>query len=320
MDRREALAILAVACAGVAQAQDKAARRVGVIAIATPPSPPQVEAAMAPGRELGWIEGKNLTMERLWGGRDDVDRYAAELVQRNVDLILALGIASAAAAKRATSRIPIVMVAEADPVANGLVASLAHPGGNVTGVAELADVTDAKRLELLRDLLPGARRVGVVVSARAADSAANQVNEAMYASFGMSPVAFKVDDPRNLPNIVNDAAERGMQALMLAIPALIVSPIAEQTANAAIERKLPIVTDDFRLVAAGALASLGNDFAEQIRTMWFFIDRILRGAKPADLPVQQPSRFVMAINAKTATALGVTVPRQVLQRANQVYS
>jgi putative ABC transport system substrate-binding protein len=319
MDRRDVLVILAATCAGV-HAQDKAVRRIGVVGVGPPPTPEDAEAAMKPARDFGWIEGQNFEMVRRFGGRDEVDGYAAHLVRSNVELIVAPGAAAALAAKRATSRIPIVMVSEVDPVAIGLVASLAHPGGNVTGVAELTDVTNGKRLELLRDLLPHAKRIGVVIYTRAADTAANQVNEKMYASFGMLPVAFKVGDARELFDTVNEAARRGTQALVVVPPGLRIDEPGPLM-NAAVERKLPVITDDPDYVAAGALASLGNDWSEQFRTLWYLIDQILRhGKKPADLPVQQPTRFLTTINAKTAKALGLAISPQVLQRANQVFN
>ena len=159
----------------------------------------------------------------------------------------------------------------------------------------------------------------MVVNVRAADSAANQANEAVYAKLGMSPVAFSVGEPHDLFDTVNDAGRRGMQALVLAPPGIYVNEIADRLMSAAIERKLPVIADDSDIVAAGALASLGNDWTEQFRTLWYFVDRILRGAKPADLPVQQPSRFVIAINAKTAKALGVTIPPRDPAAANLVF-
>jgi putative tryptophan/tyrosine transport system substrate-binding protein len=275
--------------------------------------------ALAQARELGWIEGQNLIVERRYAsGKAELLRpYAEELVRLNVEVILTFGTAATIAARNATTRIPIVMVSAADPVRSGLVASLARPGGNITGFSMVAPDLDAKRVALLRELLPTAQRVGVLVNrANPYDEIVREENERMYRSLGLQPIIVYVAAASELENTVAEAAQRRAQALVVSPDSLFNSNGAVIMRNA-LKHALPTVVADTDVLEAGGLLCLETDDAEVIRVSAYFVDKILRRAKPADLPVQQPTKFVLSINLKTAKALGLTIP-QALLRADKI--
>ena len=283
------------------------------------PDPPdderQVDDALA---EVGWIVGQNVLIDRRYVRFDDLPRTAQDFVNTKVDLIIANGTPATLAAKNATSSIPILMWAAADPVASGLVASLARPGGNVTGIAMLSPEQSVKRLSLLRELLPGIRRVGQL------DDSANpglrperkRLEEA-YQSLGMEPIFVDIARITKFDDVLAELVQRRAQALNIVQDTLRVSWIP-QIFGAVVRVSLPTVVDSYNLLEAGALLSYENDSRELRRRDAVLFDRLLRGAKPADLPVEQPTKFNLAINLQTAKALGITIPRTLLLRADRL--
>ena len=295
-------------------------RRIGVLSYATRPTPAEIQEAYAPLRELGWIEGRNLTVERRYanGRADLLQPFAEELVRLKVEIIVTNGTIATLAAKNVTTSIPIVMSGSADPVRAGLVASLARPGGNVTGFSLMLPELDAKLLALLHELLPKAQRVGVLVNrTNPVSSVRLKETEHVYASLGLQPIFIDVASPDELENAVAEVARRRGQALVVVEDSLFLSykvPIM----RAALSYALPVIVGGRELLEAGGLLSYDISQAERYRQVAILIDKILRGAKPGDLPIEQPTRFELVINLKTAKALGITVPKTLLLRADEV--
>jgi putative ABC transport system substrate-binding protein len=282
-------------------------------------SPAEIQQLWATVGALGWIEGQNLVVEyRNAGGKPELLRpYAEELVRLNVEIIGTNGDAAAIAAKNATARIPIVMMIAFDPVRAGLVASLARPGANITGFSFPTELA-AKRLDLLRELLPTAQRIGVLLdSANPSAEIMRQERERLYRSFGMQRIAVAVAAASELENAVAEVARRRAQALMVGHEQIFYSNRVVLM-RAALRHALPTIVGYRDYVEAGGLLTLDIDSAENDRIFAYFVDKILRGAKPADHPVQQPTKFDLVINLKTAKALGLTIPQSILVRANEV--
>jgi putative ABC transport system substrate-binding protein len=274
----------------------------------------------APARELGWIEGQNLIVERRYaqGKAELLKSYAEELVRLNVELIVTNGTAATIAAKNATTRIPIVVYSAGDPVLSGLVASLARPGGNITGYSIVARELDAKRLELLQELLPTAQRVAVLIDpTNPYNEIAREDRERVYRSLGMQPIFVGAAAASELENAVSEAARRRAQALIVPVDNLFWSSRV-LLMRTALEHRLPTIVGHRDILEAGGLLSLAIDESEQFQVLAYFVDRILRGAKPADLPVQQPRKLLLSVNLKTAKALGITIPQSLLLRADEV--
>jgi putative ABC transport system substrate-binding protein len=271
-------------------------------------------------RDLGWMEGQNLIVERRFAnGRTDLLRpLAEELVRLKVEIIVAEGTIATQAAKNATSSIPIVISRSGDPVRTGLVASLARPGANVTGTSTLSPELDRKRLQLLHELLPTARRVGeLVVPANPVFRVARKEYVQTYRSLGMEPIFVEVAQASELDSAIADAVQRGAQALYVSAEPLLDTNFS-LILRAAQTHSLPMIVEGRDMVEAGGLMSYAPLEAELDRQLAVFVDKILRGAKPADLPIQQPTTFELLINLKTAKALGLTFPQSLLMRANEL--
>jgi putative ABC transport system substrate-binding protein len=295
-------------------------RRIGFLGPDVGPSPAEIQQESAAYRAFGWIEGQNLVVERRdAGGKPELLRlYAEELVRLKVELIGTEGTAAAIAAKSVTTRIPIVMYSAGDPIRAGLVASLARPGGNVTGFSMTSPELNAKRLGLLRELLPSAQRIGVLLDpSNPYTEMTREAGEQRLRSLGMQPIIVEVAAASELENAVAEVARRRAQALMVAAEPMFYSNRV-LLMRAALRHALPTIVQGRNYVEAGGLLSLGIDGAEFDRVFAYFVDKILRGAKPADLPVQQPTKFVLSINLKTAKALGIAVPQSLLLRADEV--
>jgi putative ABC transport system substrate-binding protein len=302
---------------GIAVAQGSKVRRIGWLqgGPREPDEEKEVNAALA---EVGWIVGQNVVIDWRYGRFDDLPRYAADFVSARVDLIITAGTPATLAAKKATSSIPILMWGTADPVAAGLIASLARPGGNVTGIALLAPEQRVKRLSLLRELLPGLWRVGELdASTNPGLRAERRKLEEAYRSLGMEPIFVDIDRVTRFDDMLAEMVKRRAQALNLINDTLYQSWIP-QIFEAAIAVSLPTIVNDYGLVEAGALLSYEEDEKEVLRKGAVLVDKLLRGAKPADLPVEQPTKFILGINLKTAKALGITIPQSLLQRADKV--
>lgn len=326
MDRRTfigaaAANLVAVPLAAMAQQTEKV-RHVGVLTLGLGDllTPDLLPWDPAPLRDLGWIEGKNLFIERRYaGGRVELlQPFAAELVRLKVEIIVTNGTDAALAAKEATTRIPIVMYSAGDPVGAGLVASLSRPGGNVTGFSTITTELRVKRLEVLHELLPAAQRVGELVNpTNPIFRVARKEYEEAYRSLGMQPLFIEVAVASELGNAFAELARRRAQALVVPADGLFVSD-SVWIMRAAVGQALPTMVDLRDMVKAGGLMSYTYSGAEEDHRFAFFIDKILRGAKPADLPIEQPTKFVLMINLKTAKALGITIPQSLLLRADEV--
>lgn len=297
-----------------AQAASQPAR-VGLLMPGGAPGAPQ-RAFFERLRALGWIEGQNLVVEtRRAGGKADVlPTLASELVERRVDVIVTVSTQAIQAARQATDKIPIVMAGGGDPVASGFVGSLARPGGNITGVSVLGQELGPKALSLLRELVPRAKRVDILANAA---NPANPIWQRSYAdaaqALGLEIRFIEIRAPEDLDAAI--AASQAHALLVVADPLLFLH--ARRIADAAVSRRLPLAGLGRSFVQAGAVMSYFIDYTDVFRLAAGYVDRILRGANPADLPVEQPTRYEMVFNLKTARALRLTIPQSLLLRADQ---
>jgi putative ABC transport system substrate-binding protein len=270
-------------------------------------------------RELGWIEGRNIAIESRWaeGRTDRFAEIAAEFVRLKVDVILAPATPTVVAAKQATSDIPIVFSAAADPVGTGLVDSLVRPGGNVTGVSLQQTDLVSKRLELLREIVPSLRRLGIVVSVGnpAAVLELREV-EAAAAMLGLKVDKLEIRRAEDLAPAF-EAIKYRVEALYVGADPL-VNAIQSRINALALVARLPTIYNGREYVETGGLMSYGPNVPALYRRAADLVDKILRGTKPADIPVEQPTRFDFVINQTTVKALGLTVPRIMLARATEV--
>ena len=323
IDRRSfvRLAVAGIALgSSVARAQTGTAmRRIGVLSIGPTDTEEQRRELMIPMRELGWIEGRNLAVERRFANLqvDPLRPYAEDLVRLKVEVILTFGTEAAFAAKNATTSIPIVLSSAGDPVGTGLVASLARPGGNITGYSIVSSEIEAKRAALMHELLPAAQRIAVVVdpSNRISDLLRKRADEA-FRSLGVQPIFIEATSEQQLLDVPAEAVRQRAQALEM--PGGITGASARRLMQSAIGSRLPIVAADRDLLEAGALMAFYPNTDDRGRRVAAIVDKILRGAKPADIPIEQPTRFTLLINLNTAKALGITVPQSLLLRADEV--
>jgi len=324
MDRREFIGAVAtgmIAAPLAASAQTTTTiRRIGVLSSDVPLSQAELQQEYAPLRALGWVVGQNLLVERRYAYRrvERLRPLAEELVRLKVEIIVTDGTTATLAAKNATPTIPIIMHAVGDPVRSGLVASLARPGGNITGISIVAPELDGKRLSLLHELLPGMQRVGVLeLSTNPYYRDARKEFEQTCRSLGLQPIIIEVAAAVDLENAIAELARRRAQALFVHPDDLFYYnrvPIM----SAALKYALPTLSMAKEWLEAGALVTYAASDAEIDRRYAAFVDRVLRGAKPADLPIEQPTKFELGINLKTARALGITVPQTLLLRADEV--
>jgi ABC-type uncharacterized transport system substrate-binding protein len=313
------LALLAAPIAADAQPAGKIPR-IGILRQGSPPDP-LVEAFRQGLRELGYVEDRNISIEYRWTeGRDErLPDLAADLVRLKVDIIVTSGSGSLAA-KRATTTIPIVMQVSIDPVGSGLVASLARPGGNITGMATLTEDMPGKWLELLKELLPQVSRVAVLFDTTSPSSAAQQLkaSEAAASTLGLRLHTLKVRDPDDLGAAFAEAQRSRAEGLIIFGSAFIFANRTRLVELAA-KHRLPTIYDQRAfIVGPGGLVSYGPNIQDLFRRAATFVDKILKGAKPADLPVEQPTKFELVINLKAAKTLGLTIPPSVLARADEV--
>jgi putative ABC transport system substrate-binding protein len=271
-------------------------------------------------RDLGWIEGRNLTFElRFANGQfDRLPELAADLVRQGVDVIVTGSNPGALAAKQATATIPIVFVTIGDPIAGGLVSSLGRPEGNLTGVTTLGLELNAKRLELLKDTLRGVDRIGVLTNPKSPyteEFAASRAAIARALSIELHPV--EVRDPAGLAAAFEQLRSARAAALLVLADIMFITHRQRIVELAAVNR-LPVVYPDEAFIDAGGLMFYGSGLPDMYRHAATYVDKILNGAKPGDLPVEQPTKFSLVINLKTARALGLSIPSSVLFRADQV--
>jgi putative tryptophan/tyrosine transport system substrate-binding protein len=308
-------AVSAWPIAALAQAARKL-RRIGFLRVGSPP------AAFIDGfrqglRELGLVEGQDFVVEYVLAqSAEQIPYAAAELAHRRVDIILASGTPSVLPARDAAGQIPVVFVATLDPVATELVASLAKPGRNITGMTSVSGDVIAKRLQMLRELLPNLTKVAILVRA-ASPTAAQYVQESQTAARSMG-IQLQIETerhPRDLAGIF--VATRGANALVVADDAEFTDHRA-QIAELALRNRLPTISGLREMVEAGGLMAYGASFGELYRRAASHVHKILQGVNPADLPVEQPTKFEFVINMRTANALGLTIPPSLLARADEV--
>jgi putative ABC transport system substrate-binding protein len=279
----------------------------------------QIEALRQGLRDLGYVEGKNIVIESRWaeGQYDRLPELAAELVRLNVSLIVTHGTPGSRAAKQATATVPIVMTVSGDAVATGLVQSIARPGANITGLTYFFPELNAKRLELLKEAVPRISRVGVLLNpGNPANGPVLKAMEAAAASLGLELHQFEVSGPDEFASAFSAMAEIRVEAVEIIDDAMLIAN-APRIADFATKSRLPAI--GFReFVEGGGLMAYAVDFPAIWRRAASFVDKILKGAKPADLPVEQATKFELVVNLKTAKALGITIPPSILARADEV--
>jgi putative ABC transport system substrate-binding protein len=272
-------------------------------------------------RELGYVEGKNIVIEYR-SAEENFDRLpalAAELVRLKVDVIVTTSPTGTRAAKEATVTIPIVMTNDSDPVGNGFVASLARPGGNITGLSTLAPELSGKRLELLKEIVPRLSRVAVFGTSRSPDNAQSlrQV-EIAAGAFGVKLQYLDVLGPKDIETAFRAAGKGRAEAILMMVGRAIAGGHRTEIVDLAVKSRLPAIYNRREDVEAGGLMSYNVYLPDLDRRVATYVDKILKGAKPADLPVEQPKKFELIINFKTAKQIGLTIPPGVLARADKV--
>jgi putative ABC transport system substrate-binding protein len=274
-------------------------------------------------RELGYIEGQNLAIDwRPTEAKGDLyANFAAELVRLKVDCIVAFGIAAIRAAKQATNSIPIVMGnASDDPIQHGFIASLARPGGNITGLVDMLPDLAGKRLELLKDTFPKLSRVAHLsgqVSLPGPGAAHLKETESAARSLGVRVYALEARGPDDLEGAFKAASNKGAEALIVVGTGFLI-PHRQRIVNLEIKNRLPAMHTHLQWVTDGGLMSYTTDGVDRSRRAATYVDKILKGTKPADLPVERPTKFVFEINLRTAKQIGITIPQSVLYRADKV--
>jgi putative ABC transport system substrate-binding protein len=326
VDRRAFLglagALLAAPPAAEAQEAVKV-YRIGYLGNASASAPAQakrVETLRAALRNLGYVEGKNIVIEFRWaeGRLERLPELAADLVRLKVDVLVTAGTPGALAAKQATTTVPIVMVGIGDAVATGVVASLARPGGNITGSTDAVPELMAKLLELLKEIMPRTRRIAVLVTPDKLQTWATtfKAMESTAGSLKLKLKEFETREPTEFASAFSRMAKSRVDAVVVPSNVLFNYHVAA-LADLAVKKRLPSAGVQ-AFAEAGGLIGFGLNFPDMDRRAAYFVDKILKGVKPADLPVQQPTKFDLVINLKTAKALGLTIPQSLLQRADQV--
>jgi ABC-type uncharacterized transport system substrate-binding protein len=313
------------ALCSLAEAQQaKKVSRLGFVsarANPTPTTPDSSADALRQGlRNLGYIEGKNIVVEyRYFEGKvDRIPSLVAELLQLKLDVLVSVNTLAIRAFKQATQTLPIVIVINDDPVTTGIINSLAHPGGNVTGLTRLTRELSGKRLELLKEAVPKLSRVGVLDDASTDIQASFQDFEPAARALKIQLQSLEVRGPNpDLEGAFQAAASGRVNALITVRTALLIN-YRKQIAGLAIKNRLPSIQEGSDFVEAGGLMSYSASDPEVFRRAAYYVDRILKGTKPADLPVEQPTKFEFIINLKTAKQIGLTIPPNVLARADKV--
>ncbi len=294
--------------------------RIGVLGEQAPATGAYTYALRDGLRELGYIEGKNISIDWQWahGKTERFPDLAAELVKRNVDVIVAPNNPAVAAALRATKTVPIIMAIVSDPVGLGFIANLARPGGNVTGLTIQAPELAAKRLQLVREVVPKVGRIAVLwVPIEKGRLETAKETELAAKALGMKLQLFEIRDPEDIDSAFTAMTRDGTDAIRVEGSTLLFAHI-KRIADLAVQRRLATMCPVREYVEAGCLMSYGANFTDLVRRTAYFVDKVLKGAKPAELPVEQPTKFELAINAKTAKALGLTLAPSLLLRADQI--
>jgi putative ABC transport system substrate-binding protein len=319
--RRQFIPLAAAAIVWPASAIAQTARKptIGFLGSGTSSSQRHVAAAFVQRlRELGWTEGSNVLIDYRWAeGR--AERYAeiaAEFAKLNVDVVLASGAASVAAAKQVSSVTPIVFPVVNDPLGTGLIASLARPGGNVTGLSLQNSDLAGKRLDILREAVPGLRRLAVLASSDPGAIGEFRELRAMLEKVGVQPVLLEITNAADIASVVGTLKDQP-DALYVCSDAITIANRA-QIADLALRGRLPTMNGPREFADAGGLMAYGANIPDLFRRSADFVDKVLRGAKAGEIPVEQPTKFDLVVNLKTAKTLGLTVSPTLLARADEV--
>jgi ABC-type uncharacterized transport system substrate-binding protein len=318
------IAFALVAAGAVAHAQQSTrVPRIGYLNDSPLGSFPKIRAeAFRQGlRELGYEEGKNIVIEWRYGDgkQDRVSDRAAQLVRLKVEIIVTAGTGATRSAKEATIAIPIVMTQDTDPVRNGFVASLARPGGNITGLSRLAPELSGKQVELLKEIVPKLSRLAVFgTSSSPANTESLKEIELAAGALGLKLQHLDVQGPKDFETAFREASKGHADAILMLVSGPVLNPHRTQVVDLAIKNRLPVIYRNRVDVEAGGLVSYGVNLTDLDRRAATYVDKILKGAKPADLPVEQPTKFEFVINLKAAKQIGLTIPPNVLARADKV--
>jgi putative tryptophan/tyrosine transport system substrate-binding protein len=312
-----ACALFFALCVSAHAQQPKTIPRVGYVSVSgnTNNPGPLVEAFRKGLRDLGYIEGKNILIEMRFAAEEPDRDFAAELVKSNVDVFVSSSAGAIRAAKQATNTIPIVMIAPFDPVEERIVQSFARPGGNITGVTRLSRELNGKRLELFKDAVPGISRVGVI-AAQGFNGLKDYEPTARSLKVSVRFLEVRSAKP-DLENVFREAAQEKVNAVIV-IGSRSINRYRKELVELPIKNRLPSMYAVRAYVEAGGLMSYATDDVETFRRAANYVDKILKGAKPADLPVEQPTKFELVINLKAAKQIGLTIPPNVLARADRV--
>jgi putative ABC transport system substrate-binding protein len=316
------VAVVLLALGAIAEAQQpKKIPRIGFLTATSASSQaPRLEAFRQGLKDLGYFEGKNITIEYRFAEEklDRVANLAAQLVHLKVDIIVTGGGTSTRAVKEATVTIPIVMGFDNDPVGSGFVASLARPGGNITGLSSLAPEISGKQVELLKEIVPKLSRLALLGSSSAPGNAqALKEIELAVGALGVKLQILEVRDPKDIETAFG-AASKGRADAVLVLPSPITLSQRGQIVDHAVKSRLPAIYWATEFVETGGLMAYSVSFTDLFRRTATYVDKILKGAKPADLPVEQPKKFEFIINLKAAKQIGLTIPPNVLARADKV--
>ena len=291
--------------------------RIGYVSVSGNPNNPGrfVEAFRQGLRDLGYIEGKNIVIELRYAAEEPDRELAVELLKTNIDVLVSSSAGSIRAAKQATKTIPIVMIAPFDPVEMAIVDSYAHPGGNITGLTRLSQELNGKRLELFKEAVPGISRVGVL-AAQGFTGLKEYESAARPLKISVRYLEVRGPNP-DLDGVFREAAKEKMNAVIV-MTSRFINRYRKELVELPIKNRLPSMYAVGTYVEAGGLMSYSTNYIETFRRAATFVDKILKGTKPAELPIERPTKFEFVINLKTAKQIGVTIPQSVLYRADKV--
>jgi putative tryptophan/tyrosine transport system substrate-binding protein len=322
MKRRKVLPLLAAAAVWPLAARAQQADKLPVIGILGSTSAAWdhwLSALLQQLRALGWIENRTVMIDYAWteGHSERYAELAADFAARRVNVIVPLGTPAIVAAKKSTSTVPIVFPLSSDPVGEGLVASLAHPGGNITGLSNQQPELAAKRLEILRDIIPGMRRLAIISNANN-PTAKLSVNEVVTAAgkLGFEVIPLDIRRSEDIAPQIGSLGDRAQALYVVGDPLTADNQV--QINRLALAALLPSMHGSRSYVESGGFVSYGPDFSDLFRRAADYVDKILKGAKPADLPVEEPTKIELIVNLKTAKALGLAIPEAFLMRADEV--
>jgi putative tryptophan/tyrosine transport system substrate-binding protein len=324
MQRREFIVVLAGAAMlphGARAQQAANVRRIGLLSSFSAVNTQRWEKALVLGlRDAGWVDGRNLVIERRYaeGRMERLPDLAGDLLRQKIEVIVTTVTADTTAAKKATSNIPIVMAAVGDPVATGLVKSLAHPGANLTGLSQMTPDLSGKRLELLKELVPDVSAIALLYNPDDPLSVLDWKEAQRSAqTLGFKVQSFEMRDGGDAGKVLNDAFASRPGALVM-MPAPVLVENLKLVADFAVSNRLPSIFHLREYPQAGGLVSYGVDRLDLFRRAASYVDKILKGANPADLPIEQPTKFELVINLKTAKELSIAIPPRVLGMADEV--